>query len=47
MLKQMLDGYAVTLSIAGVATVPDATKDVAIDALTSEVLADVGSSVVV
>lgn len=44
-LKQMMDGYAVTLSIAGTATAPDATKEPQIDALTGEILADVGSSV--
>jgi hypothetical protein len=44
-LKQMLEGYAVTLSIAGSATVPDATKEPQIDALTDEILADVGSAV--
>ena len=44
-LKQMLEGYAVTLSIAGSATAPDATKEPQIDALTGEILADVGSSV--
>lgn len=46
-LKQMLEGYAVTLSIAGVATAPDATKEPSIDALTGEILADVGSAVVI
>jgi hypothetical protein len=46
-LKQMLEGYAVTLSIAGTATAPDATKEPSIDALTSEILADVGSAVVI
>lgn len=46
-LKQMLEGYAVTLSIAGVATAPDATKEPQIDALTEEILADVGSSVTI
>lgn len=46
-LKQMLDGYAVTLSIAGTATVPDATKDVAIDEITQEILNDVGSPIVI
>jgi len=46
-LKQMLDGYAVTLSIAGTATAPDATKEPSIDALTGEILNDVGSAVVI
>lgn len=46
-LKQMLDGYAVTLSIAGSATAPDATKEPQIDALTGEILSDVGSSVTI
>lgn len=46
-LKQMLEGYAVTLSIAGSATAPDATKEPSIDALCGEILADVGSAVVI
>lgn len=46
-LKQMLEGYAVTLSIAGSATAPDATKEPQIDALADEILADVGSSVTI
>ena len=45
-LKQMLEGYAVTLSIAGTATAPDATKEPAIDSLVYEILNDVGSSAV-
>ena len=44
-LKQMLEGYAVTLSIAGSATAPDATKEPQIDALVDEILTDVGSAV--
>ncbi|MCP4487732.1 MAG: hypothetical protein GY820_10510 [Gammaproteobacteria bacterium] len=44
-LKQMLEGYAVTLSIAGNATAPDATKEPQIDALVDELLTDVGSAV--
>lgn len=43
-LKQMFEGYAVTLSIAGTATVPDAATEPAIDALVQEILDDVGSS---
>lgn len=43
-LKQMLEGYAVTLSIAGSATQPDATKEPAIDALVQEILDDIGST---
>jgi len=46
-IKQMLDGYAVTLSIAGSATQPDATKEPAIDALVQELLTDVNSSVTI
>lgn len=46
-LKQMLEGYAVTLSIAGTATAPDCTKEPSIDALCGEVLADVGSAVII
>jgi len=46
-LKQMLDGYAVTLSIAGTATAPDCTKEPSIDAVCDELLADVGSSVTI
>ncbi len=46
-LKQMFEGYAVTLSIAGTATAPDASKEPQIDALTGEILNDVGSSVVI
>lgn len=43
-LKQMLEGYAVTLSIAGTATVPDAATEPFIDALTFEILDDLGST---
>ena len=43
-LKQMLEGYAVTLSIAGTATAPDVTKEPSIDALTFEILNDIGST---
>lgn len=43
-LKQMLEGYAVTLSIAGTATVPDAATEPFIDALTFEILNDLGST---
>jgi hypothetical protein len=44
LLKQMFEGYAVTLSIAGTATVPDAATEPAIDALVQEILNDVGST---
>jgi hypothetical protein len=44
LLKQMFEGYAVTLSIAGTATVPDAATEPAIDALVHEILQDVGGS---
>lgn len=43
-LKQLLEGYAVTLSIAGTATVPNATTEPAIDNLVFEILNDVGST---
>ena len=46
-LKQMLEGYAVTLSIAGTATAPDCTKEPSIDAVCDELLADIGSSVTI
>ena len=44
LLKQMMDGYAVTLSIAGVATTPTMAKEPAIYALTQELLDDLGST---
>ena len=47
LLKQMQDGFAVALSIAGLGNIPEANQDAAIDDLTNEILADVGSSVVV
>jgi hypothetical protein len=43
-LKHMFDAYAVTLSIAGVATAPGASKEPAIDALVHEILQDVGGT---
>lgn len=46
-LKQMHDGYAVNLSIAGVGNVPEANQDAAIDALVQELLLDVGSTVTI
>jgi hypothetical protein len=46
-LKQMLDGYAVNLSISGTAAVPATTKEAAIDQLSQEVLTDVGSTIVI
>lgn len=45
-LKQMLEGYAVTLSIAGTATVPDIATEPAIDALGFEILNDIGSTAI-
>ncbi len=45
-LKQMMDGYAVTLSISGGATPPDAVDEPAIDALVHEILTDVGSTAI-
>ena len=47
LLKQMMDGYAVTLSIAGTATVPDAATEPAIDSLVQEMLDDLGSTATV
>jgi hypothetical protein len=44
-LKQMLEGYAVTLSLAGVATAPSTVHESAIDQLSQEILTDNGSSV--
>ena len=44
-LKQMLDGYAVNLSIAGSANIPETVGDAAIDQLSQEILTDVGSTV--
>lgn len=46
-LKQLFEGYAVTLSIAGTATVPDAATEPAIDALVQEILDDIGSTATV
>ena len=46
-LKQMFEGYAVTLSIAGTATVPNAATEPAIDAVVQEMLEDVGSTATV
>lgn len=46
-LKQLFEGYAVTLSIAGTATVPDSATEPAIDALVQEILTDVGSTATV
>jgi len=46
-LKQMNDGFAVVLSVAGQGNVPEANQDAAIDSLSQELLADVGSLVVI
>ena len=46
-LKQMMDGYAVTLSLSGGATTPDAAKEPAIDAVVQEMLEDLGSTATV
>ena len=46
-LKQMMDGYAVNLSIAGVGNVPEANQDAAIDQLAQEILDDLESGVVI
>jgi hypothetical protein len=45
LLKQMQDGFAVVLSIAGLGNVPEANQDAAIDALSNELLDDIGSLV--
>lgn len=45
LLKQMQDGFAVALSIAGVGNIPEANQDNAIDDLSNEVLNDLGSLV--
>jgi len=44
-LKQMLEGYAVNLSISGSADVPETVLDSSIDQLSQEILTDIGSSV--
>jgi len=46
-LKQMHDGFAVVLSIAGTGNVPEANQDAAIDQLAQEILTDIGSTVVI
>ncbi len=46
-LKQMNDGFAVVLSVAGQGNVPEANQDAAIDDLTQELLSNVGSSVII
>jgi environmental stress-induced protein Ves len=46
-LKQMLDGYAVNLSIAGTANVPETVLEQSIDQLSQEILTDIGSTVVI
>lgn len=46
-LKQMNDGFAVVLSIAGQGNVPEANQDAAIDALVQELLQDIGSTVTI
>jgi len=47
LLKQMHDGFAVVLSIAGQGNVPEADQDAAIDDVANEILQDIGSSVVI
>ncbi len=47
LLKQMQDGFAVALSIAGVGNIPEANQDAAIDDLTQELLLDVSSTVTI
>ena len=46
-LKLMLDGYAVNLSIAGSANVPETVLDGSIDQLSQEILTENGSSVTI
>lgn len=46
-LKQMYDGFAVNLSIAGTGTAPESAKSIAIDDLAQEILTDVGTAVVI
>lgn len=46
-LKQMNDGLAVALSVAGRGNVPEANQDAAIDALVQELLLNVGSTVTI
>lgn len=47
LLKQMLDGYAATLSIAGAATTPAAVVSDSIDDVANELLSDLDSSVII
>lgn len=44
-LKQMLDGFAVNLSVAGSAPAPAGVQNVAIDAVLNDILDDLGSAV--
>ena len=46
-LKQMLDGFAAVLSIAGTGNVPETNQDAAIDQLAQEMLDDLGSGVTI
>ena len=46
-LKQMLEGFSVVLSISGEGTVPDSVVANQIDNLAQEILADIGSSVTI
>lgn len=46
-LKQMYDGFAVNLSIAGTGTAPESAKSIAIDDLAQEIITDVGSAVTI
>lgn len=46
-LKQMNDGFAVVLSIAGTGNTPEANQDAAIDALTQNILDEVGATNIV
>jgi hypothetical protein len=47
LLKQMQDGFAVSLSIAGRGNVPEANQDGAIDDLVQELLLDIKSEVTI
>lgn len=46
-LKQMLDAFAVNLTIAGDAAIPDSALKTSIDPLAQEILNDVGSNVTI
>lgn len=47
LIKSMLDGYSTNLAIAGVANVPEATRDGAIDQLAQDILNSLNSAVAI